>query len=54
VERYQLAWWDSLVWATASDYGILVVLSEDFNAGSVIGGVRLINPFDSAFDPEPL
>jgi predicted nucleic acid-binding protein len=50
VIRYQLSWWDALVWATAEVHGIPVVLSEDFHPGAMLGRVRFANPFDSAFN----
>jgi predicted nucleic acid-binding protein len=49
VEQHRLAWWDALIWATAVLNGVPVVLSEDFNPGAVLGGVRFVNPFDPAF-----
>lgn len=54
VEQHQLAWWDALVWATAYVHGIPAVLSEDFNPGAVLDGVRFVNPFDPAFRPGAL
>lgn len=45
VERYRLSFWDALIWATARDAGVSVVLSEDFQDGREIEGVRFVNPF---------
>ena len=45
VERYGLSFWDALIWATAHDAGVPVVLSEDFQDGREIEGVRFVNPF---------
>jgi predicted nucleic acid-binding protein len=45
VERYRLSFWDALIWATARDAGVPVVLSEDFQDGREIEGVRFVNPF---------
>ena len=42
---HRLAYWDSLIWATAKMNQIPTVLSEDFSHGSVLEGVRFINPF---------
>ncbi|MGE0539420.1 MAG: PIN domain-containing protein [Dehalococcoidia bacterium] len=49
VELHHLSWWDSLIWATAYVNDIQTVVSEDFNPGSVLDGVRFVNPFDPAF-----
>jgi predicted nucleic acid-binding protein len=54
VEQHRLAWWDALVWATAYVHGIPAVLSEDFNPGATLDGVRFVNPFDPAFRPAVL
>jgi len=45
VERYRLSFWDALIWATARDAGVPIVLSEDFQDGREIEGVRFTNPF---------
>lgn len=45
VERYRLSFWDALIWATARDADVPVVLSEDFQDGREIEGVRFVNPF---------
>lgn len=50
VRQHQLAYWDSLIWATAKLYGVLTVLSEDFTDGQLIEGVRFRNPFAESFD----
>ncbi len=44
VERYQLAFWDALIWATASVHGVPRILSEDFQHGRRVEGVEYINP----------
>ena len=49
VEQHRLSWWDSLVWATALVNHIPTILSEDFNSGAVVDGVRFLNPFDQMF-----
>ena len=49
-QQYQLSFWDALVWATAKLNQIPVVLSEDFNVGSVLEGIRFINPLQEGFD----
>ena len=45
VRRYQFSFWDAQIWAVARLNQIPVVLSEDFNSGATIEGVRFINPF---------
>jgi predicted nucleic acid-binding protein len=52
--RYQFAYWDGLIWATAKLNSVPTVLSEDFNDGALIEGVRFRNPFQPAFDPMAL
>lgn len=49
VHRYRMSYWDALIWATAELNQIPVVLSEDFNDGSLLGGVRFVNPFAQDF-----
>ncbi|MBM3776804.1 MAG: PIN domain-containing protein [Acidimicrobiia bacterium] len=45
VEQYRLSSWDALIWATARDAGVPIILSEDFQDGQEIEGVRFVNPF---------
>ncbi len=49
-QQHQLNFWDALVWATAKLNQIPVVLSEDFNVGSAVEGIRFINPLQEGFD----
>lgn len=49
VETYQFSFWDAQIWATARLNQLSLVLSEDFNVGSVIEGVQFTNPFDPSF-----
>ena len=48
VREYRLSFWDALLWATVRRIGISVLVSEDFQDGRVIEGVRIANPFVSA------
>ena len=48
VQAYRLSFWDAMLWATAREVGCGVILSEDMQDGQVIGGVRIVNPFDPA------
>ena len=50
VQRHQMSYWDSLIWATAKLNGIANVLSEDFRDGALVEGVRFLNPLAPAFD----
>lgn len=43
-ERYRLAFWDALIWASAREYNIPTIYTEDFNP-SVLDGVAIVNPF---------
>ena len=45
VRAYQLSFWDAQIWAAARLHRVPVVLSEDFNPGAMIEGVRFLNPF---------
>jgi len=49
VRDYRLNYWDAQLWAVARLHDIPLVLSEDFSDGQVLGGVRFLNPFQSAF-----
>ena len=49
VQRYQLAYWDSLIWAAAKLNGIPYVLSEDFTHGQTLDGVTFLNPLRDDF-----
>ena len=42
---HSLSFWDALILKSASTAGCTCVLSEDLNAGQVIDGVRIDNPF---------
>lgn len=43
----QASYWDALLIATAGDAGCTTILSEDLGDGSVMHGVRVLNPFDA-------
>jgi predicted nucleic acid-binding protein len=38
--------WDALILQAARQSGCERLLTEDLQAGAVIGGVRIVNPFD--------
>ena len=50
VRDFGLAYWDAQLWATARLNQIGLVLSEDFQDGCLIDGVRFLNPFSPSFD----
>lgn len=45
VAQQKISFWDAMLWATAQDAGITLLLSEDFQHEQVIKRVRIINPF---------
>ena len=45
VKRYQLSFWDALLWATIREAGVATLLSEDFQHEHHLDGVQIINPF---------
>ena len=44
---HQLSLWDALVLQAARQSGCVQLLTEDLQAGSVIAGVRVVNPFEA-------
>ena len=50
VRDHSLSYYDAQVWAVARLNQVPVIFSEDFNSGSVLEGVRFINPFAPDFD----
>jgi predicted nucleic acid-binding protein len=50
VRQYQLAYWDSLIWATAKLNWVSTILREDFQNGIMLEGVHVQNPFADDFD----
>jgi predicted nucleic acid-binding protein len=50
VIEHQLSFWDALLWATALVNHVPYILSEDFQDGIKIEGVRILNPFTPKFD----
>jgi predicted nucleic acid-binding protein len=49
VKQHQFEFWDAQIWAAARLNQTPIVFSEDFNSGSVIEGVRFVNPFAENF-----
>lgn len=46
--RYGVSFWDGLIIAAASRLGCSRLLSEDLQAGMMINGLEIINPFVAA------
>src|SRR5712691_6524966 len=44
-DESRLGFWDALIVASASKCGAVRILSEDLNAGQMIAGIRVENPF---------
>ena len=49
VRDHQLSYYDAQVWARARLNQIPIIFSEDFNSGSILEGVRFVDPFASGF-----
>ena len=49
VREHQFSFWDAQIWAAARMNQASVVFSEDFNTGSVVEGIRFVNPFVKGF-----
>jgi predicted nucleic acid-binding protein len=47
VNGHSLSFWDSMLWATAKEYGCSLIISEDFQDNFTLGGVKIRNPFYS-------
>jgi len=52
--RYQTYFWDAMLCATAKFHGVPTLLSEDFQDGQLIDGVRVVNPLLDSFDFDSL
>ncbi len=50
VRDHQFSYWDAQIWASARLNQIPLVLSEDFQDGANIEGVRFLNPFAPEFE----
>jgi predicted nucleic acid-binding protein len=44
-DKYRLAWYDSLIVASASEGESSILYSEDFRHGQKFGDLRIMNPF---------
>jgi len=52
VRDHQFNFWDAQIWAVARLNQIPIVFSEDFQVGTVVEGVRFVNPFAEDFQIE--
>jgi predicted nucleic acid-binding protein len=52
--EHQMSYYDAQVWAVARLNQLQIILSEDFPDGSIIDGVRFVNPFAEGFDLDQL
>lgn len=43
----QISFWDAMIVHAARLGGASILYSEDFQEGSILGGVRIVNPFSS-------
>jgi predicted nucleic acid-binding protein len=48
VRDHGLPFWDAMLWASARRLGVRHLLTEDFQDGRVLEGVRFVNPFSPA------
>lgn len=44
---YQLSWFDAHMWAYAECFGLVELVSEDFQHDRMYGTVRAVNPFEN-------
>lgn len=54
VQRHRLSYYDALIWAVAKLNGAPNLISEDFQHGALVEGVRFSNPFSPGFDIDQL
>ena len=45
VQEHQFGFWDAMLWAVTKEAGVTLLLSEDFQNGRLLEGVRFVNPF---------
>lgn len=41
----KMSFWDAMLWATAQEAGVTILLSEDFQHQQLLDGLRVVNPF---------
>ena len=45
VSRHRLSYWDAVLWATAAERGIPIILTEDQQSGRAVESVGYLDPF---------
>lgn len=45
VREHRLGFWDAMLWAIVRRAGVRILISEDFQDGRVLEGVKIGNPF---------
>jgi predicted nucleic acid-binding protein len=50
VRDHGLPFWDAMLWASARRLGVRHLLTEDFQDGRTLDGVRFVNPFNQEND----
>lgn len=45
VREHRLSFWDAMLWATVRRVGVRLLITEDFQDGRILEGVRFANPF---------
>jgi predicted nucleic acid-binding protein len=50
VSEYSMSYWDALIWATARQNRVRIILTEDGQTGREIEGVLLCNPLVEGFN----
>lgn len=45
-QGHKLSFWDAMIVGSAGKLGCRVLYSEDLNAGQVVAGVRVVDPFE--------
>jgi predicted nucleic acid-binding protein len=49
-QQHGISFWDAMLWATAKRAGCTLLLTEDFQDGKDLEGVKIRNPFSPGFD----
>lgn len=49
VRDRQFSYYDAQIWATARLNQVSIIFTEDFSEGSILEGVRFVNPFSPRF-----
>lgn len=47
-EQHRLQFWDSVILSVCAGNGVDYLITEDMHDGALIGGVRIMNPFNPA------